>query len=291
MIQLPQVQPTSNGKVVTPNEIARGVTGRPHMSYSEVKTFQRCPLKWRYQYVDRASYEQTSAALLLGIGIHASIELYFHSVFAADMLPSLDELLLAFDAAWGEQSGDVPVVYARGQDKVSLREQARAMLGVFLASEHATPPGRLIGLEESFQVRLDPALPDLAGRIDMISYDEEGGRLLITDYKTSRSVWSRANAEEQATQLRLYARGCEQMARDLGAGLALRFIVITKTKSPKIEAIDINATHGPIDREIDVLKRVFAAMQSGVVYPAPSPLNCSGCPFAKRCEEWPSSEK
>jgi CRISPR/Cas system-associated exonuclease Cas4 (RecB family) len=287
LIALPQLQPASNGKLLTPNDIAMAMTGRPHQSHSETRTYLSCKLKWYYTYCEKAKPERVSAALLLGIGIHTSIELHFQRIMASEPKPSMDEMLKVFDAGWEEQAQDIPVIYSRGQDRASIRKLVADMLKVFQASEHAEPVGQIIGLEESFKTKLHPNLPDLAGRVDMITYDEAANELLITDFKTSRSVWGPGQAQDQATQLMLYAEGCGEIARDLGATLALQFIVITKTKQPKIEAIRIELDPAKVERSRQTLLAVFQAMQTGIIYPAPDPMSCSSCGYRERCKKWP----
>lgn len=247
-----------------------------------------CKLKWYYQYVERATPERISAALLLGIGVHAAIELHYQRLMESEPQPEQDELLHIFDSAWAEQAGDIPVIYSRGQDHASTRELAGNMLAAFQASEHSKPIGQIIGLEESFKTQLHPDLPNLAGRVDMITYNESANELLITDFKTSRSAWAPGQARDQATQLMLYAKGCEQIARDLGAEVALQFIVVTKTKQPKIEAIRVEIEPDQIERCIQTLRGVFQSMQAGIIYPAPDPLSCSTCGYRQRCKKWPS---
>lgn len=286
MIALPQLQPESNGSPHTPNQIAEMMTGRPHLSHSSVRAFQTCPLKWRYQFVDRLKPEQISAALLMGIGFHAGIELHFQSILVSEPKPSLDDLMRAFEEAWTRQAGDIPVTYSRGQDYQTVCSQARMMFESFQSSEHAAVEGHLIGLEESFKVVLHPSLPDLAGRVDLLSYDEASNVLQITDYKTSRSLWGPEQAREQSAQLMLYAEGCKTMADELGAQIRLRFVVVTKTKEPKIGVIPVELDPLRVERSKKILRSVFDAMMTGLTYPAPSPLACSTCGYRKRCDAW-----
>lgn len=285
MISLPQFAPT-NGSALVPNDIAMAMTGRPHQSYSETRTYLSCKLKWYYTYCEHVKPERVSAALLLGIGVHASIELHYQRLMASEAPPDLNEMLGVFDAGWSEQAKDIPVIYSRGQDLQSTREQAANMLAVFQSSKFAQPLGKIIGLEESFKIKLHPDLPDLAGRVDMITYDDLANELLITDFKTSRSLWAPSQARDQATQLMLYAEGCGEIARDLGATMALQFIVLTKTKQPKIEAIRIEFDPAKVERSRQTLLGVFQAMQTGIIYPAPDPMSCSTCGYRKRCDAW-----
>ena len=285
MIRVPQqwappVTPPS------PNEIAKAMTGRPHISYSEIRTFQQCPLRWRYQYVDHAKPEHISAALIMGSGVHAGVELHFENLLAATEPPTIDQMMTTFQECWDKETADLPVKYPKGQDAESTAATARRMFEEFITSPMATPTGVIIGIEESFKVKLADELPHLAGRVDMITHEPESNTLTITDFKTARSVWSQEHADEQAEQLILYAKGCEPIAADLGATIGLRYIVITKTKQPKIDAIDVAYEPNKVDRTRLIVRNAFEAMKTGTTYPVPSPMNCACCPFQNRCLRW-----
>jgi putative RecB family exonuclease len=269
---------------VSPNEQARALTGRPHVSFSEIRTYQACPLKWRYQYVERAAPEEISAAMLLGTCVHAMVQRMLEALIASDSLPSIDELMETHRERWNEEAGDIPVQFAKGQDKATTEATARRMIEEFLGSDLACPPGQIVGIEESFTVPLGDDLPNLAGRVDLLSYDD--GILTITDFKTARSIPTEEAADDSGEQLILYAQGCQPIARELQAKVQLRFVYISKTKEPKVEAMAVNLDLSRIERSKAVIRQVFKAAQIGLVYPSPSPLNCTGCPFKRRCDKW-----
>src|SRR2546425_9086021 len=82
------------------NEVARSITGRDYLSYSQVTTFQACPLKWYFHYVLGLPHEQVSASLVFGGAIHAAIEAYYQALMACENAPGIDQLMSVFDAAW-----------------------------------------------------------------------------------------------------------------------------------------------------------------------------------------------
>jgi hypothetical protein len=82
-----------NGPETSPNHVAERLTGRPYVTYSEVSTFQACPLRWHFGYVERAKPESISAAMLLGTCVHAAIQHYLETRLAVDREPTLDELM------------------------------------------------------------------------------------------------------------------------------------------------------------------------------------------------------
>ena len=282
--------PTALESERNPKEQMKAVTGRGYFSFSEVSSFQRCPLQWKYRYIDGVQPEQINAALVLGSGVHAAIEHHFQQIMEVGALPSLDELLEVFDGCWDKEIKDLPVTYPRGQDRETIRSTAGRMIEQFMASPHAQPDGEIVGIEESFRVVLADDLPDLMGCVDMVT--RRGNELCITDFKTARSMWSPNTAQENADQLTLYSVGMQDLARTLSddATIALRFVVITKTKDVKIESLPVKADPDRLNRTVLTVRNVVASMKhaskTGAIYPSPSQFNCATCPYKRRCKIW-----
>lgn len=122
----------------------------------------------------------------------------------------------------------------------------------------------------------------MLGRIDLIV--ETTDELVVTDLKTSRSKWSREQADDSAGQLLLYhelVRGFAPRKR-----VRLQFAVMTKTKEPTVDLHEVLADKQRIDRTKRIVERVWKAIDSRVFYPAPSPMQCPGCSFRKQCRAW-----
>lgn len=287
MIRLPQA-PRADSPV-SPNELALALTGRPYISFSEISTYQACSLKWHFQYVERAPREKTSAALILGGLVHEAIQQYLQALLSANKTPSMDELMRLFRRRWKDESQAAPVEYSANQTANDVEATAKRMLEGFFASAASKPAGRIIGIEETFSILLAPDLPQLVGATDMITHEE--GNLIVTDFKTARSMWSEEIVKQHAEQLSLYSLAASPIAKDLKAGVRTRFVVITKAKEPKIATFEIDISPDRVNRSRVISRRVFHAMQAGLVYPSPSAMNCAGCPFQKRCESWHNAEE
>lgn len=262
----------------------RRVDERDYLSYTQITTFQRCPLRWYFQYEERRPLEQTSAALLFGSGIHAALELYYHALLAGCTQSSVDELLLPYDEVW-QAVGPTPILFGKGETAESLHQVAQAALEAFLASPAALPAGEIIGIEEELRCVLDDELPQLLGRIDLLVRD--GDALVIRDFKTSRSAWGPAKVEESLPQLWLYGQLAAPLRQALGdLPLRCEFLVITKARQPSVQLhqAPLAITHGAHHRAM--IQRVWRAMQADHAYPNPSPMNCSTCPFRNACRDW-----
>ena len=204
-----------------PNQVAERLTGRDYLSYSAINTFRACPLRFKFRYLDGLPEESVSASLVFGSAIHRAAELQFNRLLAGEPPPSLDELLVAYHDAWRDQV-EWKVQFAKGDDLASLTQLATRMLDVFRTSAVAQPAGTVLGIEEELRGSIIPGVPDLLGRIDLLVETDDA--VVITDLKTSRSRWTREQAEDASEQLLLYselvkAPGARQAAQDAVRGL------------------------------------------------------------------------
>jgi hypothetical protein len=58
------------------SELAKSITDRPYLSWSQCQTYQLCPKKFCFQYVEQAEPEFTPSSLVFGSAIHSAIS--FH---------------------------------------------------------------------------------------------------------------------------------------------------------------------------------------------------------------------
>ena len=159
------------------------------------------------------------------------------------------------------------------------------MLTAFLDSGLIHLEGAILGVEEEIRSPYIPDVPDLLARVDLIILTEDA--LVIRDFKTSRSSWNEAKVAEAAPQLVLYGDLAAPLAEEYGARpVRLEFCVLTKTLSPQVEVFAVESEVGPLARSRRIIEQVWAAMRAGHIYPNPSALNCSACPFQRACRDW-----
>jgi len=236
-------------------------------------------LRYRHRYLEDAPEEFGSVNLLFGKAIHTSLEHHFQARLAGDPVPSLEELLGAYETEW---QGVDPAWVQRGNESMdSLRDLARRMLAAFQGSPAAQPEGRVLALEEEVWAPLIAGTPDLLGRIDLAL--ETSDSLNIVDFKTSRSRWSAEQVAESSGQLLLYS----QLAGDLASKpVKLSFVVLTKPKTPDVSVHEVAFDARLLDRTLNIIEYVWNSISAGIIYPVPSMINCPSCPYRKRCAAW-----
>jgi RecB family exonuclease len=265
----------------TPADVALDLIGRDYISWSAISTFQQCPLRFFWRYIERLPEPTIAASLVFGGAIHASLEHHFRELLDGNPPPDIGDLLDAYDGAC-QARDDAEIVFGKDESYISLHQLAERMLRAFQASEAAQPGGAIIGIEEEFRGELVPGLPDLLARVDLLV--DTGTKLVITDFKTSRSRWNQEHVEDAAEQLILYASLLQDLSPSNDIGL--RFIVVTKTKEPVVEQHSLDLDPRRAERTKHVVERVWSAIETGCFYPAPSVMSCAGCPFRKPCCAW-----
>src|SRR6266446_5519735 len=117
------------------------------ISVSQVNTYLGCPLKYRFQYVDKIPRPWRVAAMAFGSSVHAAVE-WFHKERLAGRSPELTQVLQVFDADWYAQNVE-PLVFSERESKDSLAGKAHAMLQLYVKSANGVKP---IAVEEFFEL-------------------------------------------------------------------------------------------------------------------------------------------
>jgi putative RecB family exonuclease len=278
---LPVLKSEKPASTNSANEIAKRLTGRDYVSWSAISTFRQCPLKYKFRYIDGLPEESVSSALIFGSGIHSAIEQHFQAILSGDPKPAIEKLMFAYRSAWLPHDPDA-IEFGSTETRASLDGLAARMLTAFLNSPAASVQGRVLGVEEEIRGELVKGVPDLYGRVDLLTEDSDS--LVITDIKTSRGKWSPEQVEDSGEQLLLYSHLASEIAP--GKKIATRFLVLTKTKEPVVEEHVREVEPAAVKRTLAGVERVWRAIESGVFYPAPSTMNCASCGYRAACRAW-----
>jgi CRISPR/Cas system-associated exonuclease Cas4 (RecB family) len=157
-----------------------------------------------------------------------------------------------------------------------------AAITAFLNSPAASVQGRVWGVEEEIRGMLVEGVPDLYGRVDLLTEDSDS--LVVTDIKTSRSRWSAEQVEDSGEQLLLYSHLASEIAP--GKKITTRFLVLTKAKEPVVEEHVREVNPAAVKRTLAGVERVWRAISAGNFYPAPSIMSCSSCGYRAACRAW-----
>lgn len=261
-----------------------GVAGRDFVSWSQLNTFRRCPLQYRFRYLDKVQPEYIASSLLIGSSIHSAIELYHRRELEGAPLPDLDDLEAQFWLEWKDRTEDSAEVRfsKRESDTDAVQQLARRMLSSFLESPHRHTDGVIIGIEERMSAKVLEGCRPLLGIVDLVFQSDD--RLVVRDYKTAGRKWNQGNAESNAGQLELYGELVKKLVPN--RQLSFEFIVLTKTKSPVVERFTVKSSCRRIERTKLIANITLDAIATGVFYPNKNLMTCATCPYQSACAAW-----
>src|SRR5437870_11876384 len=123
------------------------------ISVSQVQAYLGCPLKYRFQYIDKLPRPWRASALAFGSSVHAAVE-WFHREQLEGRIPDSTQVLKVFDADWYAQNVE-PLVFSERESKDLLAEKGRSMLQLYMMeSANGTKP---VAVEQFFELDLsDP---------------------------------------------------------------------------------------------------------------------------------------
>ncbi|MGH9804993.1 MAG: PD-(D/E)XK nuclease family protein [Candidatus Acidiferrales bacterium] len=178
----------------------------PIYSHSRLSTFEQCPQRYKFQYLDRLTPDFESIEAFLGSRVHDTLEkLYADLKF--DKVATLEELLAYYDRQWEmEFNANIRVVRA-GRSPDNYRAAGRKMLERYYRRFHPFNQGTTLGLELHLNFPLADGV-QFQGYIDRVTRTGDHA-YEIHDYKTSNSTPSQAEAERDR-QLALYEIGLRQ---------------------------------------------------------------------------------
>ena len=153
------------------------------MSFSKITTFEQCPLKFKFQYINRFP-TKTSPALLLGQTIHSSLEKFVdfsHEKRDLNLLKNLFRREWKLERNKLREEGDFEM------DKTTEIEYGKRgliMLENFFSSEMLSEP---VQREQFVEASLNEDIQFL-GRIDRLDKCIHDGKegFKVVDYKTGK---------------------------------------------------------------------------------------------------------
>jgi putative RecB family exonuclease len=124
---------------------------QPHVSFTQIDQYLRCPLKYRFTYVDRLEPGFVPAALAFGSGIHGAAAFLFRGR-TEGIPPSLADVQAYFEGYWNLETGNRPIRFGEKDTKASLLDLACRMLD--LLHRNQEPGTEIVGVEQPFDVPL-----------------------------------------------------------------------------------------------------------------------------------------
>jgi len=234
------------------------------LSYSAISSYEKCPLSYRFQYIDGLEVEPTPY-LSYGRSLHAALEWFYGREKPEP--PTLESLLEYLDSCW-ESAG-----YPNLDEERSYLNNAREVLSRYYYTnlEDFRLP---MAVEERFEVDIDEIV--LSGVIDRLDCHQDG-TYEILDYKTSRRL-PEINRLRDDLQLPIYQLACSEVWGIIPSKLTFYYLMHNRRYTTR--PLDSAA----LARVRERILRVAASVSEGDFPATPNRL-CPWCSFEDVCPE------
>lgn len=237
---------------------------KPHLSPSQIKTYQNCGLIWENRYV-KGIKSPPGIAAVVGKATHESVEANLRGrIGGGEAMPLAQAKAIAGDALSRAWADEAPLLSAEDREKGVDKVRGEAIdKSVALAGLHhaeVAPNITPAAVELPFRLELEDAEYDIVGYKDIV---EESG--VIRDTKTTGKSPS-ADAAEKSDQLAVYAWDAA-VSGNPAPEVALDYLVSTKV--PKYLPLIAKPDEIDFERVRVRAAAVWKGIKAGVFIPAP----------------------
>jgi len=181
-------------------------------SHSRLEAFKSCPLKYKFNYIDKIKREEEGIEAFLGSRFHEVMEKIYKDLPFKKY--SLGELLDFYEDDW-DKKYHVKIIIADKERKAKdYKEIGKKYIEDYYKRYDPFNQGKVLGIECPVMINLDDKGEyKLRGYVDRL--DQTGDRTYeIHDYKTSKSLPVQSKMDEDR-QLALYQIGIQNMWNDV----------------------------------------------------------------------------
>ena len=246
-----------------------------HISVTQIKMFLRCPLQYRFRYLDGIKIPPVGA-MILGRSIHKSIEINYKQKKDSRQDLNVDKVVEIYSSSFDRAQKEEKINW-NGETPGQVKDLGIGLVKVY--QQETAPKIQPIAVEEEFNLEFENVPYTLKGYLDLVDQNK-----VLRETKTSKRSYptNSAMADIQLTAYNLayrYLKGEDPTS--------LCFDVMVKNKQPKVQTIESPArTEAELKRFLRLLGSVAQAIKNGTFYPCENPQVCGWCGYNGLCRKW-----
>lgn len=247
-------------------------------SYSNLDTFKTCPLKYKFQEIDKIRVPK-GVEMIFGSAIHSALKFMFERI---PLYPTLNQIIDFFRDFWGQTN---TAFSGTDEEKDAFYKEGISILEKFYKRNQPWN-FNVVDLESRFEAGLKDEKTGethiLAGIIDRIDKNDDSYEII--DYKTAKRMPAQENLDNDL-QMSIYHMGLMKRWPQLDPSkikLSLYFL----KHGEKISTSRTNEQLENTRKSVLVLiGEIQDRIKNNDFPPTPSPL-CDWCGYRQMCPMW-----
>ncbi len=245
----------------------------PVYSHSRLNCFEQCPLKFKYQYIDKLETEiENSIEAFMGSRVHEALEKLYNDL-RFSKLNKLKGLLEFYRKSWDLNFTEGIVIVRKQFTADNYKKMGEKFITDYYSKYFPFNQGRTIGLEHRILLKIKGYT--LQGFIDRLAAFP-GGVYEIHDYKTSNSLPTQDQID-QDRQLALYSIAIRQNYKDCRkVVLVWHYLAFDKELRSERSDQDLEQLKAEV---LELIERIENTRE----FPAKQSALCGWCEFQMIC--------
>ncbi|HET6370086.1 MAG TPA: PD-(D/E)XK nuclease family protein [Nitrospiria bacterium] len=244
-------------------------------SYSRLETYEQCPQKFKFAYLDQIESDIEGIESFMGSRVHEALyKLYFD--LRHTKIDSLDEIIVHYRERWEEEWHPGIQIVREGLTPEHYRSLGEKCLSDYYRRYEPFNQSRTLGLEHYVSFSLDrDGKCVMQGYIDRISQPKEGV-VWIHDYKAKGYLPSQQEADGDK-QLAFYQMAIQQIWPDVKEiELVWHHLIYDKEVRSRRSAEELEGLRG-------ATLKLIESIESAKEFPARQSALCGWCEYRPRC--------
>jgi len=251
-------------------------------SYSGLECFRNCPLKYKYQNIDKIKAPKNIDALF-GSSIHASLKFMFQR---GPLYPTLDEIINFFRTIWEQKKLPMDADALDSSAEAVYYKEGISILEKFYKSN---PPWNynVVDMESRFEFEIEDAKTgekhNITGTMDRVDKNADD-TFEIIDYKTKRKMPAQKEIDNDL-QMSIYQLGLMKKWPHIDPSKIKLSFYFLKHGEKISTTRTLDQTEETRKFILETIKDINEKTKTGEFPPYPSPL-CDWCEYKQMCPMW-----
>jgi len=249
-------------------------------SHTKITTFEECPLRFKYRYIDKIKGEYEGIEAFMGKRVHETLE-YLYTLARAGREINLEDLFEFYKKDWEKNLHKHIVIVHPHYEQRDYFKIGEECIKSYFDSYKPFNQNKVVGMEKEVRLKLNENY-EFMGIIDRLDCTDRGGKYEIHDYKTSMFLPPK-DMIEKSLQLPLYQLAVEAMYDD-AKNVELIWHYLYYNKEIRIVKRKEQIEHLR-EEIIGKIESIEKKINEGKLEPSKSAL-CDWCEYRDNCPLW-----